>query len=370
MTVVAKELVAPIAADLTRVCEGISDLELSTPTTVFDMLNQAGFRAGVGTFGQIDDTALGSGVQNILMFHVLYMIDQGEFQAFGWRQAAIWAVEEPESALHRHLQVRLAGLLRSYALPGDSRFQILLSTHNDVFVYGATAGFLVSLNEAPASAIERKPILDLAHEAASMQVTSLPSPVLQFPFDTVVLTEGDIDTHVLSQASILMGMCRDVKFVTPSDLDHGAADGVEGVQRFVRSYRHVLPQRLSGHPLLVLLDWEVSRAKVQTIATKYGDGGAVNVRTMDESWADPLVGGSFKGIERFYSTRFLERAEESGIIALARRSDGELVVTPNDLGRAKAALAEFFCSSATEADCGGFRPALAWIESVRRGGLL
>lgn len=370
MRLVAKEMVAPIAADLTRVCGGISDLELSTPGSVFDMLSQAGFRAGVGAYGQIDDTSLGAGVQNILMFHVLYMIDQGEFQGFGWRQAAIWAVEEPESALHRHLQVRLASLLRAYALPSDSRFQILLTTHNDVFVYGATSGFLVSLDESPASIVQPRPILSLAREAASQEVTSLPSPALQFPFDTVVVTEGDIDAEVLSQAARLTGMCDGVRFVTPCHLDPGAADGVEGVQRFLTRYRHVLPQRLSGHPLLVLLDWEVTDGKVQTIATKYGDGGTVNVRRMDANAANPLVGDSFKGIERFYSVRILEGAQQAGIVTFGRMPNQELVARPRELANAKAALREFFCATATEADCDALRPALAWIESVRRGGLV
>jgi hypothetical protein len=370
MRLVAKEMVAPIAADLTRVCGGISDLELSTPGSVFDMLSQAGFRAGVGAYGQIDDTSLGAGVQNILMFHVLYMIDQGEFQGFGWRQAAIWAVEEPESALHRHLQVRLASLLRAYALPTDSRFQILLTTHNDVFVYGATTGFLVSLDESPASIVQPRPILSLAREAASQEVTSLPSPALQFPFDTVVVTEGDIDAKVLSHAACLTAMCQGVRFVTPSQLDPGVADGVDGVQKFVTNHRHVLPQRLSGHPLLVLLDWDVPDGKAQAITTKYGDAGTVNVRRMDANSADPQVGDSIKGIERFYSVRILEGAEQAGIIAFGRMPSGELMVRPRGLDNVKPALADFFCDQATETDCDGFRSALEWIENARVGAML
>jgi predicted ATPase len=371
MTLVAKEMVAPIAADLTRVCAGMSDLELSTPASVFDLLGQAGFRAGVGTFGRVEDTSLGSGVQSILMFHVLYMIDQGQFQGFGWRQAAIWAVEEPESSLHRQLQARLAVLLRAYALPGGSRFQILVTTHNDVFVYGATAGFLVTLDDSPSTAIERRPILELAREAASQRVTVVPNPALQFPFDTVVLTEGDIDAKVLARAADVMRMCQGVRFATPSQLDPSLeGDGLEAITRFVRNHRYVIPQRLSGHPLLVLVDWEVPDERVRQIAARYGDGGTVNVRRMASSWADPLVGDSFKGIERFYPVSFLERAEQESIIALARRGDGELVVTPKDLRNAKAALAELFCQTATEPDCQGFRPVLRWVESVRSGALL
>ena len=371
MTRVAREMVEPIAEDLKRACAGMTDLELSTPASVFDLLGQAGFRAEVGTLGYVEDTSLGAGVQSLLMFHVLYMIDQGQFQGFGWKQAAIWAVEEPESSLHRQLQVRLASLLRAYALPEDSRFQILMTTHNDVFVFGATTGFLVSLDQSLASDIQPRPILDLAKEAANQQITSLPSPALQSPFDTLVLTEGDIDAKVLTHAANLTAMCRGVRFTTPSQLDSSiAGDGLENVKKFITAHRYAIPQRLSGHPLLVLLDWEVPYDAIRDIAKKYGPGGSTNVRKMDANWADAVMGDSFKGIERFYPARLVESAERNVIISLARRSNGELVVTPRDLRSAKGALANFFCQTASAADCQGFRPALEWIESVRRGAML
>ena len=49
---------------------------------------------------EIDDASQGSGIQSLLMFETLSLIDRDYFQKFGWRQAAIWAVEEPESSLH------------------------------------------------------------------------------------------------------------------------------------------------------------------------------------------------------------------------------------------------------------------------------
>lgn len=183
------------------------------------------------------------------MFHVLYMIDQGQFQSFGWKQAAVWAVEEPESSLHRQLQVRLALLLRAYALPEESRFQILVTTHNDVFMFGATAGFLTTLDDSPATVIERKPVLELAQEAASQEITAVPSPALQFPFDTLVLTEGDTDAKVLTRAAEITQTCRSVRFTTPSQLDPSLeGDGSEAIKRFVSNHRHAIKLRWSSPP--------------------------------------------------------------------------------------------------------------------------
>jgi hypothetical protein len=85
-------------------CAGITDLQLATLVALFDMLLPSGFKAGIGGGGEVDDTLLGAGAQSLLMFHVLHLIDQYDFQNFGWRQAAVWAVEEPESSLHRELK--------------------------------------------------------------------------------------------------------------------------------------------------------------------------------------------------------------------------------------------------------------------------
>ena len=74
---VARSLVQPIAAELMEACVGVSGLELSTPTELSDLVGEAAFKSSMGELGSVGDTSLGAGVQSLLMFHVLHLIDSG-----------------------------------------------------------------------------------------------------------------------------------------------------------------------------------------------------------------------------------------------------------------------------------------------------
>jgi 5S rRNA maturation endonuclease (ribonuclease M5) len=366
----ARTMVASIAADVRQSCPGISQLELDTPTGLHDMLSRAAFRAVVGPAGAVADTSLGAGAQSLLMFHVLHLIDSAEaMRGFGWRQATVWGVEEPESSLHWELQVRLAALLRSY-VRGASRFQIIATTHNEIFVHGADSGFAVTLSDSK-SRVEPRPVAELGDEAAGRQVTAWAAPALKFPLDTIVLVEGKTDAAVLQRAAQLTGTGLDVRFFTVSQLDPARGDGVNEIEDFVQNQRLLLPQRPLGNPMLVLLDWDTPGSRVKSIAAKYGPEGSTRVAKMDAASADPLVGSSFRGIERMFSRRLLDRADELGILRVADcRADGTLVVEREPLERAKRRLAELFQQEARPDDCIHLRPVLERAAAVASGQLL
>jgi predicted ATPase len=68
------------------------------------------------------------------MFETLYLIDRDYFQKFGRRQAAVWAVEEPESSLHSSLEAHVAFFLRSISADPAGRLQIASTTHSDLVI--------------------------------------------------------------------------------------------------------------------------------------------------------------------------------------------------------------------------------------------
>lgn len=363
----AKNMVDPIAEAMRSACTGISDLELATPAALFDMAFPSGFKVDIGDGGRVDDTLLGAGAQSLLMFHVLHMIDQYEFQNFGWRQAAVWAVEEPESSLHRELQVRLAALFRNYSERPDSRFQIISTTHSDIFVYGASSGFSITV-EKGTSNIRPVPVHELADESSSMQVSTWAQPALKFPLDPVVLVEGSIDCAVLTRAAELLRAGQGFKFVTPSQLDPSLGDGKDNVERFVKSHARLLSLRLPRQPLMVLFDWDVNGATVSSVSAKYGQSN--RVFRMDERACDPLVGSSFRGVERFYSKQLLSDASNAKIVPIATKKNGEMTIQPAELSSAKKALCEFFVANARAADCEALRPVFDQLESVAKGALI
>ena len=106
---------------------------------------------------------------------------------------------------------------------------------------------------------------------------------------------------------------------------------------------------------------------VGEIARSYGPDGSRLVMNMDERFADPLVGPTFKGIERFLPRGLLEMANERGLLAIARRDDGVLTVERDELERGKAELADLFCREATTASCGHLEHVLDWARAVTQG---
>jgi hypothetical protein len=77
------------------------------------------------------------------MFETLHLIDRDFFQRFGWKQAAIWAVEEPESLLNTVLEAHAAFFLRRIASDRSGRLQILGTAHSDLMIQYADRGYFV-----------------------------------------------------------------------------------------------------------------------------------------------------------------------------------------------------------------------------------
>jgi len=351
----------------------IDDLELATPTALKDLVFfPSGLRVPIRGAGKIEDTFLGAGAQSILMFCMLHLIDKAEFQSPGWTQASVWAIEEPESSLHRDLQLKAASLLSSYAQEG-TKFQILVTTHNEIFVESARSGFAVRLDPTRGSTVvEARSINELADEAANELITGWAPPVLKFSQHCVVLVEGSTDCRILTRAAQLTGVGIKLKFCTVSELDSTfQGDGYDQIIVFLKRHSPHLRHRSPRYPLLVLLDWENGDSRVVEAAKKYGKDGARCVSRMREEWCDPAVGNAFKGIERMLSANILRAAIKHGIPGIAETRDEDIAITElASFKAAKTRLAGFFCEEAAPADCGGLRPALEWAEGVSKGHLL
>ncbi len=92
-------VISALARRLAEASPDVGSVRLATPTSCSDMVFAFGYKLGHDGI-EMDDIMQGSGIQSLLMLETLYLIDQDYFQQFGWKQAAVWAVEEPESSLH------------------------------------------------------------------------------------------------------------------------------------------------------------------------------------------------------------------------------------------------------------------------------
>jgi len=124
-------LIKTLQRSVHSACPDVGAIRLATPTSWQDLIFAFGYKMKVKE-SEIDDSAQGSGIQSLLMFETLSLIDRDYFQKFGWRQAAIWVVEEPESSLHSFLEAKVADYLSKLAGDPKNRLQIFSTTHSDL----------------------------------------------------------------------------------------------------------------------------------------------------------------------------------------------------------------------------------------------
>jgi|GEM_PF-6256624 len=68
------------------------------------------------------------------MIQTLALIDKDYYQQFGWKQASLWAIEEPESSMHTTLEAQVVSFLAQLSTESDGRLQIIGTTHSDLML--------------------------------------------------------------------------------------------------------------------------------------------------------------------------------------------------------------------------------------------
>ena len=94
---VAKKLVAPIARNLIEGSAAVEGVGLETPREWGDVAWEFALNLQTGAGDSFGTLLQGSGTQAHLMYLLIDFVDNSYGSTFGWRQASIWALEEPES---------------------------------------------------------------------------------------------------------------------------------------------------------------------------------------------------------------------------------------------------------------------------------
>lgn len=342
----ASEVVQEANLSLTRSTDSIKNLEMSTPLGIASLARVAGFRAEIKTGARITDVAWGSGTQAYMMFHLLKLIDTDFGTHFGWREAAIWAVEEPESSLHKDLEQQLAIDLRNWSDANNLRMQVFTTTHSEVFVTAASEAFLVKLDGEGRSNISHKEIPELVHTAATMGVSGPVEPVFCYLLNPVVLVEGPLDRRVLSHVAQETRVAADCKFISLCELDPiDSGGGAEQIVTYLKRYARLIRNRPAIAPLVVLFDHDVPDHVLNKARDYYGAHADLRVKRMDVAHADPKVSSEIKGIERFYPAELFRKARETNKLDVAIDQNGNISIEGGKIKKAKTALANMLCQA-------------------------
>lgn len=316
----------------------LQDPNIMTSSTLGEMLRMTGFQAKGLNGATVRDEDWGAGHQAFFLMNLLREIDTDYSRQFGWRQACIWAVEEPESGLHHDLQTNLARHFYDWASDRSRRLQIFTTTHAPVLAMSGDSGCLVELDDV-SSRLRTLPISDLVRQAEDRGVTTYLHPAMAFPFNPVVLVEGHIDEKVMNHTAQVFGKSN-IRFATLPSLETGESAGVDALQHYLKRNQKLLAKRQPGAPLIALVDWEISDDQLSKLRSAYGPNGDDYVVRCDKAKANPLLGPSFKGIERFYPEALVRSAHHAGECSVGFPSDESKAwsISPDELSKAKLRL--------------------------------
>ena len=335
----AQRLLKPISRSLKATGAPLENPEVSAPTDLGELLTVRGFQATSPTGSRVRDEDWGSGHQAFFLYQLLYALDTHYSLFFGWKQATIWGVEEPESGLHRDLETRLAQEFRLWVADLRSKIQIIQTTHSPIFTMASDRGFWVFLEDG-STRIQSMDVPELVRSAEIRGVSGWIQPILAFPTSPVVLVEGELDVEALYHVSSVAGD-RSVRFLSLPQLDPAEKGaGKDSILTYLKRHSALISNRPPGAPLVVVFDWEVSDDHLNQARSAYGAGadGTRRVVRMNSSYCDPRMSKNFKGIERFYPTRIVEDAVNADEFLAVVKTGKPISIAADQLSKAKRPL--------------------------------
>jgi hypothetical protein len=340
LTVAATRMLKEVSQSMEATTAPLHDPTVTT-STLIQMLTMAGFQARGNHGGIVQDGQWGAGHQAFFLYEVLRTLDTGYNRFFGWRQATIWAVEEPESALHHELEIALASQFRLWTQDPRYRLQVFLTTHSAIFAMAADKGSWVELRDS-SSNLSEMPVQSLVKASETRGVSSWIHPILSHPWNPVVLVEGPDDAEAFSHVASIAGYGH-LRFVSLPALDMTEpAGGKDSIIAYLKRHQGILRNRLREAPLIVLFDWDVSKTDLGKAQSAYGTNGNDHVLRMDTTYCDALMGPDFKGIERFYPPRIVLESHNAGELVLGISAKKPYSISKTQLDHGKYNLLQRF----------------------------
>jgi|WetSurMetagenome_2_1015567.scaffolds.fasta_scaffold22819_3 predicted ATPase len=357
-------MISVLEASVKAAARDVGSIRLATPASWQDLIFAFGYK--LSTQGvEIDDSAQGSGIQSLLMLQTLSLIDRDFFQKFGWRQAAIWAVEEPESSLHTSLEARIASYLGEIAREDSSRLQILCTTHSDLMLQNADHVVFVGMQNGRSSfrLTDRKAVLE---EAANLGISRFSHPILAEPLRPLVLVEGKYDHVFLDRAIRIIAPNSRVRVAYLELLEGGdSTGGDDATYKYLKANAQAVKIRLPSAPVLMVYDWDAKK-KCDALLKMFAQNDPLKVLIWPDTSFNPKCGACFRGIERSMSDRILGAANAACNV-MGNKTDGTYTVASGDYGKLKDAAFNVVSNGITEADLVHARGFVEQIIQVAQG---
>jgi AAA domain, putative AbiEii toxin, Type IV TA system len=326
------DLIKQLSSRVSTACPDVSEVRLATPSSWREMVFAFGYRLLSGEM-VVDDAAQGSGIQSLLMLETLSLIDRDYFQKFGWKQASIWALEEPESSLHSSLEARVCSFLANISSDASSRLQVIATTHSDLVLQFSDKAVFVSKEGNATTFTENVDKREVLIRAAMTGISRYVHPILANPLDPIILVEGKSDFTFLQRAIQLVDPSVRATVSYLEQLQGGpVTGGAEELLRYLKTNLSALRTRLPSAPVIFVLDWD-SANKKNEFERLLRPTDPCKVMVWPNNSFNPILTSAFRGLERHLSDRIVNEADQG---SLGTKRDGSKTISKDDLAGFKA----------------------------------
>lgn len=256
----ATQIFEPISKEMVKADQTIEDVNIGTPNEIVELLNTVSYQIKLKSGIVLNEKLQGNGIQSILLFSILYLIDRNYHRKFGWKIATIWAVEEPESFLHFDLENQLANYFFENTENPVERFQMFFTTHSTVFPQYADAHYLIEkkqdLGDNFWTGCEKFDMHKYLFKLSELNISASVNVLSLYPMEKIILVEGERDEYIFSEIIKTVGIQKIRVFSIARLLNDKRKAGDSQIELLIKVNDNLMKRRTPDNNVVFIFDWD------------------------------------------------------------------------------------------------------------------
>jgi len=309
----ATQIFEPISAEMVRADQTIVDVNIGTPDEIVELLNTVSYQIKLKSGIILNEKLQGNGMQSILLYSILFLIDRNYHRKFGWKIATIWAVEEPESFLHFDLENQLANYFSENTENDNERFQMFATTHSSVFPQYGDAHYLIEKKQEALNNFwtecEKMNIHNYLYKLQELNISASINILSLYPMDRIIIVEGDRDEFIFSEILKSLNINKVRVFSIANLFNDKKKGGDTQIESLLSPNINIIKRRNEHNKIIFILDWDVEIKRINKMRKKIKEPNIII--QLDFEKRTKLLDKSFRGMEAFYPIEYIQELKNS-----------------------------------------------------------
>jgi predicted ATP-dependent endonuclease of OLD family len=304
----ATQILKPISDEMVKADQTIVDVNIGTPNEIVELLNTVSYQIKLKSGVVLNEKFQGNGMQSILLYSILYLIDRNYHRKFGWKIATVWAIEEPESFLHFDLENQLANYFSENAGNLNERFQIFSTTHSNVFPQYADAHYLVEKKQEIINnywtECKKMNMHEFLFKLQELNISASVNILSLYPMEKIIILEGERDEYIFSEIVKTLGLQKIKVFSISRLLNDQKRVGDTQIELLINSNINIIKRRTVHNYIIMIFDWDKDKKKINKLTKRITTPN--KIIQLDIEKRTKLLDKSFRGIEAFYPIEYIQ----------------------------------------------------------------